>query len=67
MIGDRMDTDIISGLEAGLRTIRVTAGSTRPSQVEQFAYRVTRIVDSIADLVDLVALVAPVEERAPTA
>ena len=34
MIGDRMDTDIISGLEAGLRTVLVTTGSTRPDQVE---------------------------------
>ena len=30
MVGDRMDTDIVSGLEAGLRTILVTTGSTRP-------------------------------------
>ena len=28
MIGDRMDTDIVSGLEAGLRTILVLTGST---------------------------------------
>src|SRR3954468_2899319 len=51
MIGDRMDTDIISGLEAGLRTVLVTTGSTRPEQVETFPYRPTRVVDSIADLV----------------
>ena len=55
MIGDRMDTDIISGLEAGLRTILVSTGSTRPEQVETFPYRPTRIVDSIADLVSEVA------------
>jgi len=54
MVGDRMDTDIISGLEAGLRTVLVTTGSTRASQVETFPYRPTRVVDSIADLVDLV-------------
>ena len=36
MIGDRMDTDIISGLEAGMRTILVTTGSTRPEDVERF-------------------------------
>ena len=54
MIGDRMDTDIISGLEAGLRTVLVTTGSTRPDEVETFPYRPTRVVDSIADLVDLV-------------
>jgi 5'-nucleotidase len=51
MVGDRMDTDIISGLEAGLRTVLVTTGSTRPEQVETFPYRPTRVVDSIADLV----------------
>ena len=61
MIGDRMDTDIISGLEAGMRTILVTTGSTRPEDIERFPYRPTRVVDSIADLVDMVA------ERAPQA
>ena len=54
MIGDRMDTDIISGLEAGLRTVLVLSGSTKPGEVERFPYRATRVVDSIADLVDLV-------------
>jgi NagD protein len=61
MIGDRMDTDIISGLEAGIRTILVTTGSTRPEHVERFPYKPTRVVDSIADLVELVS------ERAPRA
>lgn len=51
MVGDRMDTDIISGLEAGLRTILVLTGSTSPAQVEHFPYRPTEIVDSVADLV----------------
>ncbi len=59
MIGDRMDTDIISGLEAGMRTILVTTGSTRPEEIERFPYRPTQIVDSIADLVDLVSARAP--------
>lgn len=54
MIGDRMDTDIISGLEAGLRTVLVTTGSTAPDQVETFPYRPTRVFDSVADLVDLI-------------
>ena len=54
MVGDRMDTDIISGLEAGLRTILVKTGSTRPDQIETFPYRPTKVVDSIADLVGLV-------------
>jgi NagD protein len=54
MIGDRMDTDIIGGLEAGLRTVLVKTGSTRPDQIETFPYRPTRVVDSIADLIEMV-------------
>jgi NagD protein len=54
MVGDRMDTDIISGLEAGLRTILVLTGSTRPEAVERFPYRPTHVRDSVADLVELV-------------
>jgi NagD protein len=54
MIGDRMDTDIKSGLEAGLRTVLVTTGSTSPQDIEQFPYRATQVHDSVADLVDLV-------------
>ncbi len=59
MVGDRMDTDIISGLEAGLRTVLVTTGSTRPEDIEKFPYRPTRVVDSIADLVADVRPVDP--------
>ncbi|MEX0427550.1 HAD-IIA family hydrolase [Nocardioides sp. DS6] len=54
MVGDRMDTDIISGLEAGLRTFLVLTGSTRPEAVERFPYRPTEVVDSVKDLVDRV-------------
>jgi NagD protein len=54
MVGDRMDTDMVSGLEAGMRTILVLTGSTGRDEVERFPYRPTRVVDSIADLVDLV-------------
>ncbi len=54
MVGDRMDTDVISGLEAGLRTMLVLTGSTSADQVEQYPYRPSRVVDSVADLVALV-------------
>jgi NagD protein len=58
MVGDRMDTDIVSGLEAGLRTIFVGTGSTRPDDVPRFPYKPTRVVASIADVVPLVAELA---------
>ncbi len=51
MIGDRMDTDIVSGLEAGLDTILVLTGVTTREETERFPYRPSRILDSIADLV----------------
>jgi NagD protein len=52
MVGDRMDTDVVSGLEAGMHTILVLTGSTTRAAAERFPYRPSRIVDSIADLVD---------------
>ncbi|HEY0690537.1 MAG TPA: HAD-IIA family hydrolase [Kribbella sp.] len=54
MIGDRMDTDIVSGLEAGMRSVLVLSGSTGEHEVDRFPYRPTRIVESIADVVSLV-------------
>jgi len=50
MIGDRMDTDIVSGLEAGLEAILVLTGVTGRDQAERYPYRPSRIVDSVADL-----------------
>jgi NagD protein len=55
MIGDRMNTDIIAGIEAGMRTILVLTGSTARGEAETFPFRPTRIVDSIADLVEELA------------
>jgi len=52
MIGDRMDTDVVSGLEAGLEAILVLTGVTTRADAERHPYRPSRIVDSIADLID---------------
>ena len=55
MVGDRMDTDVVAGLEAGMHTVLVLTGSTSREEAERFPYRPSRIVDSIADLVDELA------------
>jgi NagD protein len=51
MVGDRMDTDMLAGIEAGLETILVLSGMTESDAVDRFPYRPTRIVDSVADLI----------------
>jgi 5'-nucleotidase len=50
MIGDRMDTDIVAGLEAGMYTVLVLTGLTTREEVDSFPYRPSRIVESVADL-----------------
>ncbi len=50
MIGDRMDTDIMIGIESGLETVLVLTGVTSREMVPHFPYQPTRIVESIADV-----------------
>lgn len=52
MIGDRMDTDIIAGMEAGLETILVLTGVATRGDVERLPFRPNRVVESVADLID---------------
>lgn len=54
MIGDRMDTDVVAGIEAGLETILVLTGSTRAEEVAGYPFRPSRMVDSIADVIELI-------------
>src|SRR3954463_10795366 len=51
IIGDRMDTDVKSGLEAGMHTVLVLTGSTQAGDVDRYPFRPSRIVDSVADLI----------------
>jgi NagD protein len=64
MIGDRMDTDVIAGLESGMRTVLVLTGISTMETVGQFPFRPSMIVNSIADLVghteDPFSVIAPV-------
>lgn len=50
MVGDRMDTDMIAGIESGLDTILVLSGVTAADDVPRFAYRPGRIVGSVAEI-----------------
>jgi NagD protein len=50
MIGDRMDTDIIAGVESGMDTILVLSGVTGIHNVRRYPYQPTRIMDSVADI-----------------
>lgn len=52
MIGDRMDTDVKSGLEAGMRTLLVRSGISDDEEIDRYPYRPTRIIGSVADLVE---------------
>ncbi|WP_130866160.1 HAD-IIA family hydrolase [Acidipropionibacterium timonense] len=53
MIGDRMDTDMVAGMEAGLLTVLVLSGITKRENIERYPYRPNIVLDSVADLVDL--------------
>jgi NagD protein len=52
MVGDRMDTDVASGLEAGMETILVLSGVSTRADAERHPFRASRIVNSIADLIE---------------
>jgi NagD protein len=54
MVGDRMDTDIVAGIEAGLDTILVLSGSTKREAVDRFPFRPGRVLESIAEAIELV-------------
>lgn len=51
MIGDRMDTDIIAGVQSGMETILVLSGITKIEEVTRYPYLPARIVESVADIV----------------
>lgn len=50
-IGDRMDTDIIAGIESNVDTILVLSGISKPEDVDKFPYRPKYIVGGVGDLV----------------
>jgi NagD protein len=55
IVGDRMDTDIVAGLESGLTTALVLTGVTTQADLERFAYRPDHVLDRLADLREIIA------------
>ena len=52
MIGDRMDTDIIAGIEAGLHTILVLTGISDQAEIDRYPFRPDEVLQSVAELVN---------------
>jgi NagD protein len=52
VIGDRMDTDIVAGLESGIDTVLVLSGVTTEHEMRKFAYRPTYILEGVSDLLE---------------
>ncbi|MDR1953603.1 MAG: HAD-IIA family hydrolase [Clostridiales Family XIII bacterium] len=52
MIGDRMDTDIIAGIETGIDTVLVLSGVTQRKDIKKFPYRPKYILRSVGNIAD---------------
>ncbi|MBQ3180836.1 MAG: HAD family hydrolase [Firmicutes bacterium] len=50
IIGDRMDTDIIAGIESGLDTVLVLSGVTKHEEIENFPYRPRLVLSGVGDI-----------------
>jgi len=50
MIGDRMDTDIVAGIEAGLHTVLVLTGISDRAEMERYPFRPDEVIESVAEL-----------------
>ncbi len=52
MIGDRMDTDIIAGIEAGLHTVLVLTGISDRAEIERYPFRPDEVLSGVPELLD---------------
>ncbi|MDR1058798.1 MAG: HAD-IIA family hydrolase [Treponema sp.] len=50
IIGDRMDTDIVAGVEAEIETILVLSGVTGPLDISRFPYRPKHVLDGVFEI-----------------
>ncbi len=54
IVGDRMDTDIVAGVQTGVETILVLSGVTKIEDIDKYPYRPTKILNSISDLISMI-------------
>ena len=59
MIGDRMDTDIVAGIEAGLHTILVMTGISDAAEIDRYPFRPDEVLESVADLLEPGPILGP--------
>ena len=52
IIGDRMDTDIVAGVEAAIDTVLVLSGITKEAHLDRYAYRPTHILNDVSEICD---------------
>ncbi|MCR5485099.1 MAG: HAD-IIA family hydrolase [Clostridiales bacterium] len=53
MVGDRMDTDVISGLECGMSTVLVLSGVSTRETLKTYSYRPSAVLDGVGDIVSV--------------
>src|SRR3546814_14616183 len=51
MIGDRMDTDVVAGIAAGLHTVLVMTGISDEAEINRYPFRPDEVLGSVAELV----------------
>ena len=49
IIGDRMDTDILAGVETEMDTVLVLSGVTSPEEIDTYAYRPKIVINDVGD------------------
>ena len=54
IIGDRMDTDIVAGVEAGIDTVLVLSGITKETDLDRYAYRPDHILKDVSEICKLI-------------
>ena len=64
MIGDRMDTDMVAGIETGLDTVLVLSGVSSRETVERFPYRPRLILNGVGDIAAAAAAASEIEPEA---